>query len=134
MEGATALTDPPALRHHTLLHDDSTESDPSCPTWDMWLKAARIGGIDASRGPRFNQSSLVLEAAILGRGVALAKAALAAADLAEGRLARPFAVSAPVGVGFAYYLVAPKAKLNLPKVAAFRDWLRAEAAAAAQQN
>ena len=132
MHGARALSDPSALRHHALLHDDSTETDPSCPTWDMWLKAARIAGVDASRGPRFNQSSLVLEAAILGRGVALAKAALAAADLAEGRLVKPFAVSAPVG--FAYYLVAPKAKLNLPKVAAFRDWLRAEAADAAQQN
>jgi LysR family glycine cleavage system transcriptional activator len=59
--------------------------------------------------------------------VALAKATLAAADLAEKRLVKPFEMSVPVD--FAYFVVCPKAKLNLPKVALFRDWLRAEAAA-----
>jgi LysR family glycine cleavage system transcriptional activator len=117
---------PEALRNHTLLHDDSPDNDESCPTWAMWLKAAGVE-VDASRGPRFNQSSLVIEAAVLGKGVALAKATLAAADLAEGKLVKPFPVNAPVG--FAYYVVCPKAKLNLPKVALFRDWVRAEAAA-----
>jgi LysR family glycine cleavage system transcriptional activator len=127
MKGKDALTSPEALRSHALLHDDSPDGDVSCPTWAMWLKAAGVEDIDASRGPRFNQSSLVLEAAILGRGVALAKAALAAADLADGRLVKPFEMNVPVD--FAYYVVCPKAKLNLPKVALFRDWLRAEAAA-----
>ena len=116
---------PDALRNHTLLHDDSPDNDESCPTWAMWLKAAGVDA-DASRGPRFNQSSLVIEAAVLGKGVALAKSTLAAADLAEGRLVKPFPVNAPVG--FAYYVVCPKAKLNLPKVALFRDWLRSETA------
>lgn len=127
MKGKNALKAPTALSGHTLLHDDSPDGDVSCPTWAMWLKAAGVEKVDASRGPRFNQSSLVIEAAILGRGVALAKAALAAADLAEGRLVKPFEVSAPVD--FAYYIVCPKAKLNLPKVARFRDWLRVEASA-----
>ncbi len=122
-----ALENPEGLRHHTLLHDDSPDNDESCPTWEMWLKAAGVTGLDASRGPRFNQSSLVIEAAMLGRGVALAKATLATADLAEGRLVKPFEVSAPVH--FAYYVVCPKAKLNLPKVALFRDWLRLEVSA-----
>ncbi len=126
MKGKDGLKDLEGLRAQTLLHDDSPDGDVSCPTWAMWLKAAGVNEVDASRGPRFNQSSLVLEAAILGRGVALAKAALAAADLAEGRLVRPFEIAAPVD--FAYYVVCPKAKLNLPKVALFRDWLRAQAA------
>ena len=65
----------------TLLHDDSPDNDPSCPNWEMWLRAAGVTHIDTARGPRFNQSSLVIEAAVLGRGVALAKAALAAEDL-----------------------------------------------------
>jgi LysR family transcriptional regulator, glycine cleavage system transcriptional activator len=127
MKGKNALTTPQALKQHALLHDDSPDGDESCPTWAMWLKAAGVDDVDASRGPRFNQSSLVIEAAILGRGVALAKANLAAADLAEKRLIKPFEMSVPVD--FAYYVVCPKAKLNLPKVALFRDWLRAEAAA-----
>lgn len=115
------LRRPEDLRAHTLLHDDSPDNDPSCPSWEMWLRAAGVDTIDASRGSRFNQSSLVLEAAMLGRGIALAKSTLAAADIASGRLVRPLPGHSPVG--FAYYLVAPKSKLNLPKVSFFRDWL-----------
>ena len=111
----------------TLLHDDSPENDPSCPNWDTWLRAAGINDVDVARGPRFNQSSLVIEAAILGQGVALAKSALAAADLQAGRLVRPIDTQRPVD--FSYYFVAPRAKLNLPKVAYFHQWLKQQAAA-----
>jgi LysR family transcriptional regulator, glycine cleavage system transcriptional activator len=106
----------------TLLHDDSPDNDPSCPSWDMWLRAAGVDDGDVERGPRFNQSSLVIESAILGRGVALAKSTLAAADLRAGRLVRPISAEQPVD--FSYYFVTPRAKLNLPKVVYFRDWLR----------
>lgn len=108
-----------------LLHDDSPDNDPSCPNWEMWLRASGAAHIDSSRGPRFNQASLVLEAAIHGKGIALAKATLAASDLAARKLVAPFGASQPIN--FAYYLVAPKAKLNLPKVSHFCDWLREEA-------
>lgn len=122
LEGEHALTGPGMLRHHVLLHDDSSLEDASCPSWPMWLKAAGVEDVDGSRGPRFNQSSLVLEAAASGRGVALAKSALAAVDLAEGRLVKPFEATLPVD--FAYYIVCPDSKADRPKVAAFRAWLR----------
>lgn len=109
----------------TLLHDDSPDNDPSCPTWEMWLRAAGMPHIDSTRGPRFNQASLVIEAAVLGRGVALAKTALAAQDLRSQRLVQPFASS--MAVEFAYYIVAPRAKLNLPKVSHFVAWLGKQA-------
>ncbi len=115
-----------------LLHDDSPDNDPSCPSWDMWLRAAGVDGADAERGPRFNQGSLVIEAAVLGRGVALAKSALAASDLRAGRLVRPIETVRPVD--FAYYFVAPQPKLNLPKVVYFRDWLRREAGLQAEER
>jgi LysR family glycine cleavage system transcriptional activator len=124
--GEHPLTGPAALAHHTLLHDDSSLEDVSCPDWPMWLKAAGITAIDGSRGPRFNQSSLVLEAAASGRGVALAKSTLAAVDLAEGRLVRPFEAVLPVD--FAYYTVCPESRAELPKVVAFRTWLKDQAA------
>lgn len=119
------LTTPADLVGVTLLHDDSPENDPSCPTWDMWLRAAAVQNIDSSRGPRFNQSSLVIEAAALGRGVALAKSTLAAQDLRTQRLVQPLA--ATMAVDFAYYIVCPRAKLNLPKVSYFVQWLRTQA-------
>lgn len=122
LHNVQALNSISDLAGATLLHDDSPDNDPSCPNWEMWLRAAGVTNIDASRGPRYNQASLVIEAAILGRGVALTKSALAAGDIEVGRLVRPFSTVQPVD--FAYYFVAPKAKLNLPKVAFFREWLR----------
>jgi LysR family glycine cleavage system transcriptional activator len=127
LERGLGLDNAKNLALHTLLHDDSPDNDVSCPNWEMWLRAAKVDGVDASRGLRFNQSSLVLEAAILGRGIALAKETLAAQDIAEGRLIRPFETRVPVD--FAYYLVAPKSKLNLPKVSYFRDWILEEVGA-----
>ena len=114
------------LAGQTLLHDGSPDHDESCPTWSMWLKAAGADHIDGSRGPRFNQSSLVIEAAVAGKGVALAKSALALADLEAARLVIPFDVSTPID--FAYYIVRTPAKDKNPCVAAFIEWLKKEAA------
>ncbi len=125
LEGPRPLRAPQDLRQHTLLHDDTATSDGAYPNWAMWLRAAGLEGVDASRGPRFDYPGLVLEAAAAGRGVALALSTIAAADLAAGRLVRPFAVAAPTP--FAYYVVCPQATAERPKVAAFRRWLHAEA-------
>jgi LysR family glycine cleavage system transcriptional activator len=92
----------------------------------MWLKAAGVFGVDASRGPKFNQSSLVIEAAIAGRGVALAKATLARADLDAGRLVEPFA-GMPAAKAFSYFVVHPKGRGASPAIKAFKAWLQAEA-------
>lgn len=113
------------LSNHTLLHDGSPDNDESCPTWSMWLKAAGVEGVDAARGPRFNQSSLVIEAAVAGKGVALAKSQLALADLEAARLAIPFDMSVPID--FAYYVVYPPAKARDASVQIFTDWLRRSA-------
>ena len=121
LAGERPLRRPEDLAQHSLLHDDSPDNDPSCPTWPMWLRAAGVQGVDASRGPRFSQSSLVLEAAVLGRGIALAKSAIAAADLTAGRVVRLFEMSVPLV--FAYYLVYPQSATRAAKVQEFRAWL-----------
>ena len=120
------------LSRHVLLHDGSPDADDSCPDWSMWLAARGVKGVDGARGPRFNQSSLVIEAAVNGRGVALAKQTLAQADLDAGRLAIPFDIA--TAVDFAYYIVHPKAKGRLSQVKAFVSWLLAEAEAHEQAH
>jgi LysR family glycine cleavage system transcriptional activator len=125
LEGPRALRAPQDLRHHTLLHDDTSTSDGAYPNWAMWLRAAGVEGVDASRGPRFDYSGLVLDAAAAGHGVALGLSTIVAGDLAAGRLVRPFAVVA--ATPFAYYVVGPAVTAERPKIAAFRHWLRAEA-------
>ena len=120
------LDSPEDLAHHVLLHDGSPDADESCPDWAMWLAARGIKGVDGTRGPRFNQSSLVIEAAMSGRGVALAKQALAQDDIDAGRLVAPLQIA--THVDFAYYVVHPKAKGRLTQVRAFVSWLAREAA------
>lgn len=126
LEGPDAIRRPEDLRHHTLLHDESTEQDPSCPDWASWLRARKVEGVDGSRGPRFNQGLLVIEAATAGRGVALAKKAIADSDLASGRLVAPFADGSTL-IDFGYWIVYPKGRHLTPDVRAFIKWLKAEA-------
>ncbi|MGH6927505.1 MAG: hypothetical protein ACREEV_04230, partial [Dongiaceae bacterium] len=47
-------------------------------------------------------------------------------DLASGQLVKPFDVR--LALDFGYWVVSPQATADRPKVAAFRDWLLAEAA------
>lgn len=116
---------PDDLSRFTLIHDNSNLNDESCPDWPMWLKAAGATGVDTNRGPRFNQSSLAIEAAASGRGVALAKRALAQADLDAGRLAAPFQSSTPIE--FAYWIVHPPGRARSRAARAFITWALAEA-------
>lgn len=118
--GAHPLRRPEDLRDQVLLHDDDYAG------WELWLGLAGVEGVDARRGPIFTDSGMVVQAAAEGQGVALARRQLAAGDLAAGRLIQPFEVTIPHDL--AYYLVCPEATAEQPKIAAFRDWLLAEAA------
>jgi LysR family transcriptional regulator, glycine cleavage system transcriptional activator len=119
------LRTPQDLAAHALIHDQAIERDPLVPTWPMWLKAAGVKDVAGTAGLRFNNIHLALDAAIAGHGVVLAYSAIAAADLAAGRLVRLFSLALPDQ--FAYYIVTAPGALERPKVKAFRNWLRREA-------
>jgi len=119
LQGRHPLLRPDDLRYHTLLHDDFRID------WRLWLLAAGVKDVDPDRGPAFTDSSMVVQAAVEGQGVALARSVLAAADLVSGRLVKPFDVSMPAR--WAYYLVCPLPTRENPKIVAFRSWLLAEA-------
>jgi LysR family transcriptional regulator, glycine cleavage system transcriptional activator len=94
-------------------------------TWNRWFAAA--GVIDpVAHGPVLNRASMLIDAAVDGQGVALARTALAAWDLINGRLVRPIDVS--LKLSNVYWIVCPKATSSVPKIATFRKWLLAEAA------
>jgi LysR family glycine cleavage system transcriptional activator len=116
---AAKLKEPDDLARLTLLHDEMRED------WGMWLAAAGVTTVDSTRGPGFDDSGLLIQAAIEGLGVALGRSALVRGDLQAGRLVRPFAPALPAGSAF--YLVYPPALESDPKVAAFREWLIATA-------
>jgi LysR family transcriptional regulator, glycine cleavage system transcriptional activator len=103
------------LKHHTLLHDIMVTD------WNAWLDAADVSDVDGERGPGFNQSYLVVQAAIGGEGVALGRSILVSDALARGDLVRPFAISIPSA--YSYYLVGVDPLIDDPAVAAFRAWI-----------
>ena len=72
-------------------------------------------------------SSLTLEGAANGLGVAMAQAAFVTDELAAGRLVAPIDIRLRSGEG--YFVVFPKEKERLRKLRAFRDWLAEETAA-----
>lgn len=115
---------PCAILKHTLIHDDSTAEDESVPTWAMWLKAAGVEMPDGMPALHFNNHALAIEAAVAGRGVVLARSAIAEEDLKAGRLIKPFGEAVPIN--FAHYIVCPEDKLKNERVQDFIDWLHTE--------
>mgnify|MGYP002636313998 CR=1 FL=1 len=121
--GLSQLSD---LRHHTLLHSKYDDYDASWPDWAMWLATAGAGEIDSSHGLFFNQSEMLMDAAIEGQGVALVSSVMAAGEIEAGRLVQPFETRLPVRLS--YRLVTSKSKARRARVCAFRAWILEESA------
>jgi len=89
--------------------------------WPAWFAAAGVSGL-AARGPLFDSSLIMVQAAILGEGVALAPVSMFRREVESGQLVQPFAVTADVG---AYWLTRLKSKAPTAAMLSFRDWLLA---------
>ena len=101
------------LQQHDLLFVESE-------IWDAWFRVLGETGRD-SRWPLLNDSLSILMAAEQGQGIALSRWSLVARDIAAGRLVRP--IDTVVQTDWSYYFVAPVHYFDLPKVAAFRNWI-----------
>ena len=120
LSGRNQVRNPQDLLKFPLLHLDDYKD------WAKWLGAAGVASGDVRRGPVLNRASMLIDAAIDGQGVALARTALAAWDLINGRLVRPFSLA--LRLSKTYWIVCPQATSMLPKIKACREWLLAEAA------
>lgn len=121
------LSTPADLVRQTLIHDLSVDPAAGFMTWDMWLRHAGAD-VTTQRGMRINNSAAVLQAAIDGQGIALARSILAHDDLAAGRLVRLFPeIEAPATL--AYFVVYRPERSSLARSEAFRRWLFDEVAA-----
>jgi LysR family glycine cleavage system transcriptional activator len=125
MTSHNGLREPEDVLQFPLLHLNDRRD------WSRWLVAAGGSGGGMLHGPILNHASMLIDAAIDSQGVALARTALAATDLLNGRLVRPFRVA--LRLSNTYWIVCPKATCLLPKIVAFRDWLMAEADADARK-
>jgi LysR family glycine cleavage system transcriptional activator len=123
LTGHNRIRKPSGVLKFPLLHLDDRKD------WSRWLEAAGVVAADVPDvpvGPVLNRASMVIDAAVDGQGVALARTALAAWDLINGRLVRPFSLA--LRLSKTYWIVCPRATSMLPKIKACREWLLAEAA------
>ena len=120
LEGMEAS--PTALAGRPLLHQSTRPT-----AWADWFAAQGVTTEAAWRGPRFDQFSMVSEAAASGLGAALVPKFLVEEELASGRLAVLF--PEPLRTRSAYYLVHPASKGRSALLRAFGTWLAEEARA-----
>jgi LysR family transcriptional regulator of beta-lactamase len=99
---------------------------------DEWLEWFAAAGppCPVLRGPVFDSSLALAEAAAQGAGVALLPVRLFERELRQGRLIQPFATEISLG---AYWLTTLQSRTRSAAMEAFRLWLLAACAAAAAQ-
>lgn len=108
------LTAPASLLPLPRLHEDSRDD------WRDWFEAAGVTPPKDDRGTVFNDSAVMLQAAISGQGVALIDELFAVNAVARGDLIKPFDIAIPGG---AYWLVARNFSNLSPASRTFADWL-----------
>lgn len=108
-----------ALARYPLLHDAHN-------LWPRFLDQVFPQALQAAaKNVRFNQTSLAIEAAIAGQGIALASRFFVARDIHAGRLIIPFEPVLQDERGF--YLVSPRRVRQHAPLAVVRDWLLEQA-------
>ncbi|MBU3077002.1 transcriptional regulator GcvA [Sphingomonas quercus] len=99
---------------------------PHDPWWPWWLSEAGVAVPDGPIRPGIRMDSQANEgtAALAGQGIAMLTPFFWRNNLAAGKLVRPFDQLSTRG--YAYWLVAPEHRRNVPKIKRFREWLLAE--------
>jgi len=115
--GGSLPLEPGDLRAAVLLRHSSQP-------WEPWFQQARLALVEPDAGPKFSDAAMVIEAAIAGRGIALARGLLVEDDIRHGRLVRLWRYE--IVDAHAYYLVWPKGAGRSDKIAEFRLWLLQE--------
>jgi LysR family transcriptional regulator of beta-lactamase len=114
---ARRLRSPADLARETLLRSYRTDE------WTRWFAAAAVAP-PLLRGPVFDSSVTMAEAAAQGAGVALLPPALFGEALRTERLVQPFDLGVTLG---RYWLTHLKSRPVSAAMRTFRDWLAAQA-------
>lgn len=120
LAGDKPLNSPKDLANHTLLHDSSRRE------WQAYVKQLDMQQlINVQQGPIFSHSAMVIQAAVHGQGIALTNNVMAKSEIDSGRLVCPF--KEVLISKNAFYLVCQDSQAELGKIAAFRQWILAQA-------
>lgn len=113
---ANRLIDPMDLKEQYLMRSYRKDE------WEKWQIAAKLDPWRV-KGPVFDSSRLMVEAALLTDGVALAPSCMFEHELSVGILVKPFDISVTLG---GYWLSRLKSRPMTPAMTIFHHWLLAE--------
>ena len=95
-------------------------------TWQRWFEAQNLKNLVPKRWLYFNYAHQIAQAALTGQGIALARMPLVADSLASGDLVEPLP-NMRIDSPLAYWLIVGPRNEARPEVAAFCEWLKAQA-------
>lgn len=118
LESGARLT-PADLLHQPLLHLATRPR-----LWSQWLEWSGLSGESVYRGHRFDQFSMIIEAAVAGMGYALLPRYLIEQELQSGEL--QVVLDLPMETENSYYVVLPEAKTPSATSQHFVAWLMSQ--------
>ncbi|GLQ07318.1 LysR substrate-binding domain-containing protein [Sneathiella chinensis] len=114
------------LRDYPLLLDKHPRVIKDYPSWETYLSSNGLADVSHLTMREFSQQWMVIEAAVNGEGVALAKKCLVQNDLDSGRLVALSGTELALESG--YYLLTLPENANDTVIRSFRNWLATETA------
>ncbi len=115
------------LAQHTLLEEDDHKPSAEYVSWQHWLRVHAPARLEPRSWLHLNFTYQRIQAALAGQGVALARVPLTTEAIQNGDLVEPFGEAGRVVSPFAYWLVRWPQRQQRPVLAAFEDWLLAQA-------
>ena len=128
MKSGTRIKKPVDLAQYALIEasDAHRTQHTEWLTWQRWFEAQKLKNLAPKRWLYFNYAHQIAQAALTGQGIALARMPLVADSLASGDLVEPLP-NMRINSPLAYWLIVGPRNAARPEVAAFCEWLKAQA-------
>jgi LysR family glycine cleavage system transcriptional activator len=132
LKGGTPVRKPADLAQFALIEaGDANRTHLEWLTWRRWFDEHQLTRLQPKRWLSFNYAYQMVQAALTGQGVVLARLPMVAESLANGDLIEPLPklrMDSPM----AYWLIQVPRSIHRPEIRAFCDWLLAQGKATRQ--
>jgi LysR family glycine cleavage system transcriptional activator len=127
LKGASPVRRPADLAQFALIEaGDANRAHLEWLTWRRWFDEQQLSRLQPKRWLYFNYAYQMVQAALTGQGVVLARLPMVAESLANGDLIEPLPrlrIDSPM----AYWLIVGPRGVHRPEIMAFCDWLQLQA-------
>jgi DNA-binding transcriptional LysR family regulator len=127
LKNTAPVQGPPDLLQFALI-EEGQQAHRAAFSWRRWFDQHGFGGLEPKRWLYFNYSYQMVQAALTGQGVVLARLPLVAESLAGGDLVEPLPGQRILATT-AYWLIVGDRSARRPEIEAFSNFVRTQSAA-----